>query len=44
MGDYLDIYSLEVDGVSAVYDYSWADADHEQRQISYLMPGYNSYV
>ena len=43
MGDYLDIYSLEVDGVSAVYDYSWADADHERRQISYLMPGYNSH-
>lgn len=44
MGNYLDIYSLEVDGDHAFYDYSWADADHEQRQIQFLMTGYNSYV
>lgn len=44
MGMYLDIYSLEVDGVKAVYDYSWADSDHEERQMQFLMPGYNSYV
>ena len=43
MSDYLDIYSLEVDGVKAIYDYSWSDADHEQRQIQFLMPGYNSH-
>ena len=44
MGNYLDIYSLEADGEHAIYDYSWADEDHEQRQIDYLMPGYNSHV
>jgi len=44
MGDYLDIYSITVDGVTAVYDYSWADVDHEERQIAYLMPGYRSHV
>jgi len=44
MGNYLDIYSLEVDGQTAVYDYIWSDEDHEQRQINYLMPGYNSHV
>jgi len=44
MGDKLDIYSIEVDGIKAIYDYSWADADHEQRQINFLTPGYNSYV
>ena len=44
MGEYLDIYSLEVDNVKAVYDYSWSDEDQEQRQINYLMPGYNSHV
>jgi hypothetical protein len=44
MGNYLDIYSIEVDGEHAIYDYSWSDEDHEQRQIDYLMPGYNSHV
>jgi len=44
MGNHLDIYSLEVDGNHAIYDYSWADLDHEERQIKYLMPGYNSHV
>ena len=44
MSDKLDIYSIEVDGIKAVYDYSWADADYEQRQINYLMPGYKSHV
>lgn len=40
VSNYLDIYSLEVDGVKAVYDYSWADEDYEDRQIAKLMPGY----
>jgi hypothetical protein len=44
MSDKLDIYSIEIDNVKAVYDYSWSDEDHEQRQIQFLMPGYNSYV
>jgi hypothetical protein len=44
MSDNLDIYSIDVDGAKAVYDYSWADEDYEQRQINYLLPGYNSYV
>jgi len=44
VSDKLDIYSIEVDGVKSVYDYSWADEDYEQRQINYLMPGYNSHV
>ena len=43
MSDKLDIYSIEIDGVKAVYDYSWADEDYEKRQINYLMPGYNSH-
>jgi hypothetical protein len=44
MGDYLDIYSLQVGADVVVYDYTWADADHEQKQIAYLMPGYQSHV
>ena len=43
MSDKLDIYSIEIDDVKAIYDYSWADEDYEQRQINYLMPGYNSH-
>ena len=44
MSSMLDIYSIEVDGTKAIYDYSWADENYEQRQINYLMPGYNQYV
>ena len=44
MSPMLDIYSISVDEITAVYDYTWADDDHEQRQIQFLMPGYNSYV
>lgn len=44
MSNYLDIYSLEINGEHAIYDYSWTDADHQERQINYLSPGYNSHV
>ena len=40
----LDIYKLETIDAAAIYDYSWADKDYAQRQINYLMPGYNSHV
>lgn len=36
MGDYLDIYQIECDGISATYDYHWSDADHRQRQLESL--------
>jgi hypothetical protein len=42
MSDHLDIYSIQVDDVLAVYDYCWSDSDHEQQQISYLQQGYRS--
>lgn len=42
MSSHLDIYSIEIDDVRAVYDYCWSDQDHEQRQISYLEAGYRS--
>jgi hypothetical protein len=44
MSNRLDIYSIKCMGKTAVYDYSWADADHEQQQINFLMPGYMSHV
>lgn len=36
LGSHLDIYKIEVDNVSATYDYSWSDADYTQKQISAL--------
>jgi hypothetical protein len=41
LGQYLDIYRIEVDGVSQVYDYCWTDADYQQQQIQQLQPGYD---
>jgi hypothetical protein len=36
LGDHLDIYKIEIDGVSAVYDYTWSDADYHEKQIALL--------
>jgi|LakMenEpi03Aug12_release.lakeMendotaPanAssembly.Ray.scaffolds.fasta_scaffold148681_2 hypothetical protein len=41
LGNYLDIYSVEVDGVTNIFDYSWADADYKQIQINRMKPGYD---
>ena len=40
MGNYLDIYKIEVDGISATYDYHWSDWDWREKQIKFLTPGY----
>lgn len=40
MGDYLDIYKIEVDGISATYNYHWSDWDWREQQIKFLIPGY----
>lgn len=40
MGDYLDIYKIEVNGVSATYTYHWSDQDWREQQIKFLTPGY----
>jgi len=36
LGDHLDIYSIEVNGVTATYDYTWSDADYHERQMNLL--------
>jgi len=36
IGQHLDIYSIEVNGIVSVFDYAWSDVDHEQRQIKNL--------
>ena len=41
LGTHLDIYSVEVNGVSTVYDYCWSDSNYEQLQIDRLKPGYD---
>ena len=41
LGQYLDIYQIEVDGVSNTFDYSWADANYKKMQIDMMKPGYD---
>lgn len=41
LGQHLDIYQVEVNGVVATYDYCWSDSDYEQRQIDKMRPGYD---
>jgi hypothetical protein len=41
LGAYLDIFSIEVDGVKNTFDYSWADTDYKQQQIAMMRPGYD---
>lgn len=36
LGDHLDIYQIEIDGVTATYDYTWSDVDYHDRQMSLL--------
>jgi hypothetical protein len=40
LGNHLDIHRIEVDDVSATYDYHWSDSDWQQKQIDFLKPGY----
>lgn len=41
LSNYLDIYSIEVDGISNTFDYVWSDADYKQREIDMMRPGYD---
>ena len=41
LGNYLDIYRIEVDGVSAQYDYCWSDDNYKQQQIDRMRAGYD---
>ena len=41
LGKYLDIVKIEVDDVSAVFEYCWTDADYKQQQIAMMRPGYD---
>jgi len=41
MGDYLDIYSIQVDDVENIYPDSWADDDADEKQIKFMSTGYD---
>jgi hypothetical protein len=41
LGNYLDIYKIEVDGISQTYEYCWSDTDYKVMQIDMLKPGYD---
>lgn len=34
--NYLDVYSITVDGIKTVYDYHWSDDDYQTRQVACL--------
>ena len=38
---YLDVYSIETDTESAVYDYHWSDSDFVERQVAIISQGTN---
>jgi hypothetical protein len=41
LGSHLDIYKIEIDGVTGTFDYCWTDADYKQQQIDQMRPGYD---
>jgi hypothetical protein len=41
LSDYLDIYKIEVDGVSNTFEYCWTDSNYKQMQIDMMKPGYD---
>jgi hypothetical protein len=41
LGSHLDIYKIEVDGVTNTFNYSWADPGYKQMQIDMMKPGYD---
>jgi hypothetical protein len=36
IGKHLDIYSIEINGTIAIFNYNWSDTNHEQKQIENL--------
>lgn len=41
LGQHLDIYCIEVDGISCTYNYCWSDIDHEAQQKQTLKKAEN---
>jgi hypothetical protein len=41
LGNYLDIYRIQIDDVIGIYDNCWSDDDYQQQQINAMMAGYD---
>jgi hypothetical protein len=41
LSDHLDIFSIEVNGTKAIFNYCWSDPDYKQQQIEMMKPGYD---
>ena len=41
LGDHLDIYQIEINGVSNTFEYCWSDPTYKQMQIDIMKPGYD---
>jgi len=41
LSNYLDIYSISIDGITNTFDYCWTDVDYKQKQIDMMRPGYD---
>jgi hypothetical protein len=41
LGKYLDIYQIQIDNATGVYDNCWSDDDYQQQQINAMITGYD---
>ena len=41
LSDHLDIYSIEVDGITNTFDYCWTNDNYKKIQIDMMKPGYD---
>jgi hypothetical protein len=41
LGNHLDLFRIQVDGVMNTFNYCWTDSDYKQKQISQMRPGYD---
>lgn len=41
LSDHLDIYQIEVEGITQTFNYCWTDADYKHQQIEMMKPGYD---
>jgi hypothetical protein len=41
LGNHLDLFRIQVDGVMNTFNYCWTDLDYKQKQISQMRPGYD---
>ena len=41
LSNHLDIYEIEVDGITQTFNYVWSDPNYKQMQIDIMKPGYD---